>query len=354
MAPRPAQTAKLVFNGGSTGPETRIREDISCIAASDNSVFVACDETAAVEQLIFQGRDYGDHRRIAMADFFDLPAGRTGEMDIEGLAADDGWLWVTGSHSLKRDKPKRDGHGAAESLERMMEIDRDPNRYFLARIPIVSSPDSERLTRKDGKRRAASLKLKKKKSQLLKWLKDDEHLRDFLAIPSKENGFDIEGIAASGNRIWLGLRGPVLRGHGVILEMKMKVTKKGQLKPKKLEDGKRYRKHLLDTQGLGIRDLCRDGHDLLVLVGTPLASDGPARVLRWTNATSDTVGGVVDPGRIEPVLELPYRADTDHPEGIELVARDGRRRLAVVYDSPAARRVGQDPPHLKADLFALG
>ena len=31
----------------------------------------------------------------------------------------------------------------------------------------------------------------------------------------QENGLDIEGIAVEGDRVWLGLRGPVLGGHAV-------------------------------------------------------------------------------------------------------------------------------------------
>ena len=31
-------------------------------------------------------------------------------------------------------------------------------------------------------------------------------------IPSNDNGFDVEGLAVSGNRVFLGLRGPVLAG----------------------------------------------------------------------------------------------------------------------------------------------
>jgi hypothetical protein len=45
-------------------------------------------------------------------------------------------------------------------------------------------------------------------------LADDPHLGFFVGamIPGKENGFDVEGLAFYQNRIFLGLRGPVLRG----------------------------------------------------------------------------------------------------------------------------------------------
>ncbi|WP_457090403.1 DUF3616 domain-containing protein [Microvirga sp. P5_D2] len=47
------------------------------------------------------------------------------------------------------------------------------------------------------------------------------HNRPFLSIPSKENGFDVEGLAVREGRISPGLRGPVLRGHAVVLDPKL-------------------------------------------------------------------------------------------------------------------------------------
>lgn len=40
----------------------------------------------------------------------------------------------------------------------------------------------------------------------------DPHFAPYLAIPGKGNGFDIEGLAVDGQRLFLGLRGPVLLG----------------------------------------------------------------------------------------------------------------------------------------------
>ncbi len=50
-------------------------------------------------------------------------------MDIEGLCCVDGWLWICGSHSLERGKPEG-------GLADMKDIDWDPNRGFLRRIPL--------------------------------------------------------------------------------------------------------------------------------------------------------------------------------------------------------------------------
>ena len=60
-------------------------------------------------------------------------------------------------------------------------------------------------------------------------LKKDDHIAPFMqrglpdgtvkGIPSKDNGLDVEGLAVSGNRVFLGLRGPVLRGWTVVIEL---------------------------------------------------------------------------------------------------------------------------------------
>jgi len=329
--------------------------DISCVAAAGRSLFLANDETAFIERLSRVGENrYAAHVRFDLADFFDLPDGQAGEADIEGLAVSDGWLWVTGSHSLKRKKPDRDKHDATHALQRMSQIDRDPNRYLLARLPLAADGENDwRPVRRDGDRHAAAIKLKKKRSKLIDWLRADPHLGAFLDIASKENGFDVEGITGLGQRCWLGLRGPTLRGHAVVIELDCKLTKKGHLKPRKIDDGRRYRKHLLDTRGLGIRDLDRDGTDILILTGPTMDSDGPAHVLRWRQATQDTTSGVIDPDRIEHVMELPYRGTTDHPEGIELVEIDRRDHLLVVHDSPHPDRLDPQRLEIRADLLAI-
>jgi hypothetical protein len=333
-----------------------LHHDISALAVSGDDLFVACDETASIERLVRDGAGFGHHTHLRLGEFFTLPDGPDGEMDIEGLSISDDTLWVVGSHSLKRERPQRDENGSVVALDRMMEIEHSPNRYFLGCVPLVRDENGRLMlcSEVDG-RRAASIAMKRRRSRLLKWLRDDAHLGPFLCIPSKENGFDVEGIAAKGDRVWIGLRGPVLRGHAVILELQFKLTKRGHLKALRIDGRQRYRKHVFDSAGLGVRDLCFDGTDMLVLVGTPLASDGPARVLRWRDAAYDTTSGVIQPDRLQAVVELPYRGDADHPESMGLLPapRGGHQGLLVVYDSPHASRLSSRPPQLLADVFGM-
>jgi hypothetical protein len=333
--------------------EDPLHKDLSAVARVGDSLFLACDETASVERLrrMTDGR-FGEHRHCALDGLVDLPAGAEGEMDIEGLCAVDGFLWIVGSHGLKRSKPKRDESEADDALGRMERVEREPNRHFLGRIPLVEeAPGSFMPTQSDGERRAAWARFGKKISALTRWVAGDPHLGPFLPIPAKENGFDVEGLAVRGSRIWLGLRGLVLRGHAVVLDLEIAEKAPGRLKARRIDGERRYRKHLLDTRGLGIRDMRLDGDDLLLLVGPTMSLEGPAFVLRWRAAVHDDASSIIAPERIEMVAELPYQLHADHPEGIDLWPEAGPRSLLVIYDAPAPERTDPDAFTVRADLI---
>jgi hypothetical protein len=282
--------------------EDPLHKDLSAVTRIGDCLFLACDETASVERLRrLDDGSFGDHQHFPLDALVDLPAGADGEMDIEGLCADDGFLWIVGSHSRKRCKPKRDENDHSEALRKMEEIEREPNRYFLGRIPLVEEgPGLFTPARSDGERQAAWLKLGKKRSALERWLSEDPHLGPFLSVPSKENGFDVEGLAVRGNRIWLGLRGPVLRGHAVVLDLELEQRAPERLKGCRIDGGRRYRKHLLDTRGLGIRDMRFVGDDLLLLVGPTMSLEGPAFVLRWCEGAVLIIYDAPAPERTDP------------------------------------------------------
>lgn len=333
--------------------EDPLHKDLSAGARIGDCLFLACDETASVERLRrLDGGSFGDHQHFALDTLVDLPAGAEGEMDIEGLCAADGFLWIVGSHSRKRAKPKRDENDRSQALQRMEQIEREPNRYFLGRIPLLEeAPGQFALTRSEGERQAAWLKLGKQHGALERWLATDPHLAPFLSIPSKENGIDVEGIAVRSDRAWLGLRGPVLRGHAVVLDLELHQKAPERLKARRVDGARRYRKHLLDTRGLGIRDMRFEGDDLLLLVGPTMSLEGPAFVLRWRDAAHDDASGVIAPERIEAVAELPYQLHVDHPEGIELWPEAGDGALLIIYDAPAPERMDPDTFTVRADVI---
>ena len=269
-------------------------------------------------------------------------------MDIEGLAIEGGWLWVVGSQSLKRDKVK-DGDSGAASLAELEDVDWEPNRQFLGRLPLVERDGGLWPVAEDGDRRVAHLRFKGK-GRLRRWLRKDRHLRDFLLLPSKENGLDVEGIAVRGDRVWVGLRGPELGQSAVILEMEMRATKAGHLKARRIEGKARIRKHFVDTDGQGIRDMKWDGDDLLLVTGPVLSGDGPAAILRLRQFADQTDEGYVGEAGQTLVQRLPYRESTDHPEGLVRWEKD---EWLVIHDSPGPERVSDDPPCVEGDGWRL-
>lgn len=136
---------------------------------------------------------------------------------------------------------------------------------------------------------AAKLEVINQTNLLITALADDPHLGLFIkaAIPGKDNGFEIEGIGIYQNRIFLGLRGSVLRGWAVVLEIELEDSSSGLLKLGQIGEMKElYKKHFLWLNGLGIQDLCVDGKDLLILAGPTMDLDGPVQIYRWVNGVN--------------------------------------------------------------------
>jgi hypothetical protein len=107
----------------------------------------------------------------------------------------------------------------------MEQVARERNRFFLGRLPLEEEPAATcvfTLRAKVGDRRAACLRVGGSGGGLARWLRKDPHLAPFLKVPTKENGLDVEGIAVRGERVWLGLRGPVLDGQAVVLDLALK------------------------------------------------------------------------------------------------------------------------------------
>jgi hypothetical protein len=339
------------------------RGDLSVAVEIGDTLWVASDETVRLTRLSRREDDaYASHAVFDLARFLDLPGkGEAAEADLEGLDCADGYLWVTGSHSSKRGKPDPDKTDK-ENLEALAAVSTDSNRFLLARIPVVTedggvpSLAAEASESDGGRRTAALLRGDRKGNDLTDALADDEHLAWSLKVPSKDNGFDVEGLAVSGERLFLGLRGPVLRGWAVVLELETKEGHDGEFRLKKIGPKEhRYRKHFLDLRGLGVREMCLDGPDLLLLAGPTMGLDGPAAVYRWRGGANppgdeDTV---VFKERIEKILDVPYGAGEDHAEGMTIRrTQGGRRSLLVVYDSPSAARLKGDASFL-ADAFDL-
>lgn len=341
-----------------------LRDGISAAVLVGDTLWVACDETTRLDRLTRErGGSYDSHQKFPLSEFLTLHGGEEEEADLEGMDIADGYLWLVGSHSLKRTNPKP-GKSAGDNRKRLAEVTADGNRFLLARIPLVADGETYALEKKTGqggrRRVAAQLRGDDKGSDLTEALKSDKHLGPFFGIPGKDNGFDVEGLVLSGGRIFVGLRGPVLRGWATILEVEVQDDEQdsSKLRLKGIgPDGRLYQKHFLDLGGLGVRDLCADGKDMLILAGPTMDLDGPVTIFRWAGGLRPKKQSIVFADGLQKVINVPFGIGVDHAETITLVPADesGRRGVMVLYDAPAdeRKRGREGEAVLRADIFTL-
>ena len=353
--------ARLAFPGKWGG---ELRKDLSAVCSIGSALFLAADEGGSLERLVWNDADqrFDGHATFALRDLLPLAAGEDEEVDVEGLdvAPSGDCLWLVGSHCQARgglSKPKKPEEVSAW----LAEIRPGPNRFLLGRVPLDRGDGGElpAPVARVGELDAASLPFTDGGSRLIEVLREDVHLGRFLraTTPAKENGFDIEGLAATGDRIFLGLRGPVLRGWAMVLELNPVPAGPGRLELAGLPgDDRLYRKHFLGLDGLGVRELMVDGKDLLLLAGPTMDLDGPVFLYRWRDAlkvSDETVTGADELGR---PMAIPFGRGVDHAEGICALPKAARSRykdgrLLVLYDSPADKRLKGDG--IVADIFPL-
>ena len=339
-------------------PDADLRRDLSAVALDDSgTLWLGADEGTGIERLSpAEGGGFDDHEHFDLAGALGFkPSNRQDEIDIEGMDIVDGTLWLTGSHTSTRKKPK--GEDDAEDLKRLTKVSRKPNRYVVGRVDLSGGRPSQT---------AASLPMNDDGNALTEALRKDPHLGPFLHLPgpkeksiqlaSKENGFDIEGLAVHGDRVFLGLRGPVLRGWvAILLEIEPKDGKKGALTLKKIgPKDRRYRKHFVNLGGMGVRDLCWSGDDLLILAGPTMDLTGLQTVWRLRDAADLNDDSITDGknGRLTHLFDLPIVRGADKAEGIAIYDDLGEPGLMVLYDAPSEGRLLDDTTFI-GDVYRL-
>lgn len=341
--------------------DDKLLENMSAVVKVGEHIFLASDEKTFVSR-VSQTSDntYGGHEPFELRGKINLPVppGDDDEIDIEGFDYDGKFLWLVGSHSSKRKKTKHklpdEILPVAKNVDRLKKVDSKGNRYILARVPLIdgklvkddSNIPSQLACDKVGN------ELSRTSNDLTKALENDDHIGAFLKIPSKDNGFDIEGLAVKNGKVFLGLRGPVLRGIAIVLEIELEVdsTDKTLLRLKDLGAGKKYKKHFLDLDGLGVRDLCVVGDDLYILAGPTMTQDGLIGVFRWVNGAKASADSLDIPSF---AFEVEHSKGKNRAEGLTLYSQEGNNlSFLVVYDSPdPSKREGDDS--IKADVISF-
>lgn len=343
---RSANAVRLEF-----APGALVHANLSGAAFWGDWLWVVGDEACGVDRLRrldpvgSETLRFGEVCDFALVDLLDLPGAANEEADLEGMAVSDGWLWVVGSHGLKR-KNIKEGRDHAENAKRLSKVTLDANRCLLACLPIEPDASGQPcLVRqaKDG-RRSLRLKGDAQANELSRALADDPHFGPYMAIPGKDNGLDIEGLAVDGTRLLLGLRGPVLRGWSALVEIAVE-TQGDQLRLVPLdESGALMRKHFMQLEGLGVRDLHFSGDDLYILAGPTMVLDGEIRVFKWSGA-KPLLAANCESVRFETALtesvSLPHGRGINRAEALcslppELMP--GKPSWLVLYDAPGADR----------------
>jgi hypothetical protein len=358
MADRPASSPILRFNAALLKKDLpKARDNVSAVVLRDDRLWLGGDEGTSIDRMTRdRSGNFGDHTRFELKDLLNLPAPAKEEVDIEGLDVDGGYLWLIGSHSAKRKKVEND-KSLSENIERLGKVEMEGNRFTLARVPLNESGEP---VAKHGSLTAARLDGDASGNLLTKALRKDRHLGRFVprksddggvdGIPSKDNGFDVEGLAVAGARVFVGLRGPVLRGLAVVIELRVNARSDGALSLDPVgAGGQPYIKHFLQLDGLGVRELSIHGHDLLILAGPSMDLDGPVFIYRWKNALDSKAESLTARDDLVKVVTVPFGDKTDHAEGLSIVTR-APLSVLVSYDSPS-RLDGVDKSGVVADIF---
>ena len=338
----------------------KARDNVSAVVLDGDHLWLGGDEGTAIDRMTRDARgNFGHHVRFELTDHLALPAPAKEEIDIEGLDIDGGYLWLIGSHSAKRKKADSE-KSPAQNGERLGEIGIDGNRFTLARVPLNAShqPVSSHKTLT-----AARLEGDAHENLLTAALKHDPHLDRFVprrlpdgsihGIPSKDNGFDVEGLAVSGNRVFLGLRGPVLRGWAMVVELRVTSASDTVLSLDAIGPaGAPYVKHFLQLDGLGVRELVIHEKDLFILAGPSMDLDGPVYIYRWKNALKGQSESLTWREALSRVVAVPFEDGHDHAEGLTIASR-APLSVLVSYDSPHPSRLDADGRGVRADIFDL-
>ncbi|WP_133271460.1 DUF3616 domain-containing protein [Hymenobacter radiodurans] len=355
---------KLSYNAD----KKHVRDGLSTVLRTGDNLWLSCDERTTIERLRLVGpHEFGEHCSYELTDLLDLPSDEDEEIDIEGMGEADNYLWLIGSHSLKRKKPDHKDTDTAKQIARLAKIEEEPNRYLLARIPLVLNAKTgnyelhkEAPHPSDPSKMLTVSQLHSNSdsdaNELFDFLSEDPHLKPFIKIPGKDNGFDIEGLAAAPDgRLFVGLRGPVLRGWAIVLELLPKEDKKGRLRLDKIDGAEQvyYKKHFLALGGMGLRELRQVGPDILMLAGPTMDLDGTIAVYRWPNALVHPQDSLIGPDKVERLFDVPHgHGPTSGQDKAEGMAVLDDKHVLIVFDSPTEARK-KAPHQVVADSFLL-
>jgi len=274
-------------------------KNISGIGIVGDFLIIGPDEGNKVQIL----RHHDDRYKL----IGDVVLGKDGkEIDIEGIACEGNTVYVMGSHSWKREKVE-ETNPYAKNRQSIAIISSEPSRDQVFRFTLdaqgkVSSPIEV--------------------TSLRPIIDNDEVLKTFRNVPSKENGVDIEGIATDGGQLHAGFRGPVLRENNTPI---LRFTFAIPVVTTELL--------FVDLGGRGVRDLTRAKGGFLILAGP--VGDGPGSYQLYFWDGRDCLPGLRTAdvkGQIQLLCEIPT-PNAAKAEGIAILKEtDSAYEFLIVYD----------------------
>jgi hypothetical protein len=261
--------------------------------------------------------DGADFRAVAHGlTVLDVTGSALEEMDLEGIAVDGQTVFVLGSHSARR---KKTDAGKAYTKNRaalMSSPEAQPARDVLLRFEL------------DAAGKAGAIQ----RTSLRGFFDTTEPFKSFGAIASKENGIDAEGLAVRDQRLYIGFRGPVLRGNFTPILRCRFGSPIGD--PEVL---------FVNLGGRGVRDLARVEGGLIILAGPVGEGPGTYQLYLWDGR--DGVSGTGAPTSttstgLRLIGDLPLSPsksgvpeDSAKPEGVTLIEETSHHwEILVVFD----------------------
>ena len=308
-------------------------KDVSAVARVGDLLLIGADEATGDqknENVIQVLKRTGEHSYAQDKNIPVFEGNAEEEMDIEALAADGEVVYVIGSHSRKRPKIKskkknKKSHDKNRMTFEADSIEKEASRRWLYRLEL--SADG---TERDGSKQAKSL---------YDVIEKDPVLRRFRKIPSKENGVDIEGLAVKGDHLYVGFRGPVLRG-GYVPVMRFAFD----------DPEGTYKLLYVTLDGRGIRGMASVDDGFLLIAGPVGDGPGSYQVFHWDG--KDVVPGrdrkPEDEGRTVRLLDLVMPSKKAKAEGLAVLSQENDHyEVIVVYDGindPSAQRFRIERP----------
>ncbi len=293
-------------------------EDLSALALlnAGQTLVVGADEGRAVQ--VFQ-RDGENRFALQQAiplhedDEDEEEEEEKKEIDIEGAACEGDTVVVLGSHSRKRPSVKAN-KTYEENLKRLKKNKREKSRENLFRFRL--NADGEL----DSEIEPASLR---------DFFEQNKILKDFLEIPSKENGIDLEAVAIKDGRVFVGFRGPVLRdGYVPVLDFDFDDPDEANLR-------------FANLGGRGFRDLIAV-EDGFLLIGGPVGDAPVSYELYFWNGEDCVPGTGITRTLPESLGTIPLPSAEAKPEGITVLSEtDSHYEVLIVFDGIAENNAGR-------------